>query len=108
MSDIFGLRSVLDLNTQALLDEKRTLAIKETRTGDETKRLKELNAILRDVDVSQMVSDPLYPLFVKNVVRHPKYDQLRNAFLDAEEQETRDRIAEDIVNKMLEAPDAVH
>lgn len=107
MSDVFGLRSVLDLKTQELLDEKRQLAVKDNRNDEETKRLKDLNILLREVDVSQMVSDPLYPIFVKRVVRHPKYDQLRRAFLDAEQKEALEKIADDVL-KELEAPDAVH
>lgn len=103
MSDIFGLRSVLDLETQGLLDEKRQLAIKDKRTDEENRRLKELNQILRDVDVSQIVSDPLYRFFVELVVRHKDYDQLRRVFLDEEMRGLRDEVMKRVADAMREA-----
>lgn len=103
MSDIFGLRSVLDLETQGLLDEKRQLAVKDERTEEENRRLKELNQILRDVDVSQIVSDPLYRFFVELVVRHKDYDQLRRVFLDEEMRGLRDEITKRVADAMREA-----
>lgn len=103
MSDIFGLRSVLDLETQELLDEKRQLAVKDKRTEEENRRLKELNEILRDVDVSQIISDPLYQFFVESVVRHKDYDQLRRVFLDEEMRGLRDEITKRVADAMREA-----
>ncbi len=110
MSDLFGLRSVLDLETQGLLDDKRTLAVKDERTDAETKELKRLNGILEDVDVSLLVADPLYPLFVKWVVRQKGYDRLSEVFLDPELRELQDKIAERAGAKLMEeaADDEVH
>jgi len=103
MSDIFGLRSVLDLETQGLLDEKRQLAVKDERSEEENKRLRELNQLLRDVDVSQIVTDPLYRFFVDLVVRHKDYDQLRRVFLDEEMRGLRDKITKRVADAMREA-----
>lgn len=102
MSDIFGLRSVLDLETQKLLDEKRRLAIKDDRdrTPEETEQLKKLNQQLRDIDVSQMASDPLYPHFVRWVVGHKDYEKLRSVFLDEEQRTLRDKIAQEVAEAL--------
>jgi predicted ATPase len=64
-SEFFGLRSALDRETAALLDEKRRLGAIEGRTRAQEQRLIELNCIIGGLDFTQTVADPLFTDFVK-------------------------------------------
>ena len=64
-SEFFGMRAALDRKTLALLDEKRRLGSLEKRSSRQERRLVELNEILRGLDFTNTVRDPLYSDFVK-------------------------------------------
>jgi hypothetical protein len=64
-SDLFGLRSDLDLETLQLLDEKRDLSVKENLTDEDKRRLSELREALHGLDLSSRVRDPMFRDFVK-------------------------------------------
>ena len=66
-SEVYGLRSELDLETLRLLDEKRALAAKETLTEEERARLRQLDEQLRGLDFTKTVRDPMYkPLTIRH------------------------------------------
>lgn len=66
-SEVYGLRSQLDLYTQEQLDEKRRLATLPERSERQNARLKELATVVDDVDMAATIRDPLYREFVRLV-----------------------------------------
>lgn len=64
-SDFFGLRSALDKETLAKLDEKRVLALKEKKTDEDRRRLAELDNELGRLDFSKSARDPLYLEYIR-------------------------------------------
>jgi predicted ATPase len=69
-SDLFGLRSTLDIPTQRLMDRRRELAAQETLSQEERAELTGLNRQLRDIDFSiSTIQDPLYHDFVLEMTR---------------------------------------
>ena len=101
-SELFGLRSSLDLETLDKLDQKRELAAKESLTPEEKAQLDELNAELGDLDFSRSVRDPLYKPFVEAMVAADEYQQLKKPVLTPEEQQQQElaiRILEEVRRK---------
>ena len=101
-SDIFGLRSTLDLETLRILDEKRILASQPQLSPEQLERLDELNEDLAKLKFTETVPDPLYELFVDKMM------DIERRFageitLSPEELEEREeaalRILEDILNE---------
>ncbi len=68
-SSMFGLRTTLDLPTQALLDERFELAGRETRTEAEEQRLKTLSEQLADSGFAQDFRDDNYYRYVRAVAK---------------------------------------
>jgi Recombinational DNA repair ATPase (RecF pathway) len=64
-NDFFGLKSLLGTEMQNYLEEKRRIVIKEEKNDEDLQRLKELNGILKDIDLTIAFRDPLYNKFVK-------------------------------------------
>jgi predicted ATPase len=92
-SDLFGLRSDLDLETLKLLDEKRELASKEMLSDKDKVRLKELRDELKEVDMSARARDPLYKDFIKAMWANEGFPETQDVVLTAEQQKKRDRLA---------------
>ncbi|CAM2067740.1 AAA family ATPase [Sulfidibacter corallicola] len=65
-SEFFGLPSSLDKKTQALMDERLRLSLKETLTEDDKQRLKELNADLEILQSGISERDPDYVAFLRS------------------------------------------
>ena len=80
-SDLFGLRSDLDLETLKLLDEKRDLATKQQLSDDDKLRLAELRDALKDVDMSARARDPLYRDFIQALWTKGEFQETRDAVL---------------------------
>ena len=68
-SDFFGMRSTLDRETLALLDEKRRLALKQDKTNLDRKKLAELDVQLGKLDFSKAARDPLYLEFINAITK---------------------------------------
>lgn len=68
-SSMFGLRTTLDLPTQALLDERFELAAKPNRTDAEEQRLKQLSEELADSGFAQDFRDDNYYRYVRAVAK---------------------------------------
>lgn len=68
-STMFGLRTTLDLPTQAKLDERFELAAKEHRSDQEDERLKQLVEELADAGFAQDFRDDNYQRYVAAVVK---------------------------------------
>jgi predicted ATPase len=103
-SDMFGLRSTLDLPTLRLLDEKRQLAIKESLTENEKDRLAHLNRELDDnLGITKVIRDPLYQLFVDAWTKQKQVNKSKSEItISKEDRQRRKQIAEEIIKKLIE------
>ena len=101
-SDMFGLRSILDNKTQAVLDKKRELLAKSELTEKDLAKLDEYNEKLRGIDVTLLATDPLYPLFVKTLVSDPDYERVEKILDDYERREEQFTLAKSAAAKLIQ------
>jgi predicted ATP-binding protein involved in virulence len=106
-SDLFGLPTILDKDTQQKLDEKRYLQALQKENNlkpEERERLKDLETELEKYGFSKQQRDPLYQRFLENLYKTP-------ALLDTpkskEEKEAQDKKMISILEELLldEKPD---
>jgi predicted ATPase len=99
-SEVYGLRSQLDLETLQKLEEKRRLAVKEGPLTDrERKRLEDLNKELGGIDLSTVARDPLYDDFVKAMAKlHPEKQE--SVALTREEQKEQEKRAIEVLRRL--------
>jgi hypothetical protein len=96
-SEVYGLRSELDLETLGLLDEKRALAAKATLTDDERARLRELDERLGGLDFTITVRDPMYKRFVEALAERERTEGLQVPVLTMEQQERQKELAREVL-----------
>lgn len=99
-SEVYGLRSELDLETLGLLDEKRALAAKTTLTNDEANKLKELDEQLRGLDFTLTVRDPMYKRFVEAMAAREQEEGLQVPVLTPEQQERQKALARQVLESL--------
>lgn len=98
-SELFGLSSTLDIETERRLFRRNELFVKTPRTQEENAELTRLSAELADLGFSTAdFRDPDYALFVRKMAQHRKF---RKPTLTPEEQAEQDRIADDIISEIL-------
>lgn len=98
-SDVFGLSSTLDPETERRLRRRNDLFVKSPRTSDEESELKRLSAELSDLGFSTAdFRDPDYALFVRKLAQHRN---LRKPELSTAEQAEQDRVADEIIEEIL-------
>lgn len=98
-SDLFGLSSTLDIETERRLFRRNELFVKSPRTPDEDAELSRLSAKLADLGFSTAdFRDPDYALFVQKMAQHRKF---RKPTLTRKEQAEQDRIAGEIIEEIL-------
>ena len=98
-SDLFGLTSTLDTETEHRLFRRNELFVKEQRLPAEDEELSRLSAELSDLGFSTAdFRDPDYALFVRKMAQHRK---LRKPLLTPEERAEQEQIADEIVDKIL-------
>jgi hypothetical protein len=98
-SDLFGLSSTLDIETERRLFRRNELFVKEARTPEENNELSRLSAELADLDFSTAdFRDPDYALFVRKMAQHRRF---RKPTLSPEERDEQDRIADQIIDEIL-------
>lgn len=98
-SDLFGLSSTLDTETERRLFRRNELFVKTPRTPTEDAELTRLSTELADLGFSTSdFRDPDYALFVRKMAQHRKF---RKPALTPEEQAEQDRIADEIINEIL-------
>lgn len=98
-SDLFGLSSTLDTETERRLFRRNELFVKSPRTTEEDAELGRLSSELADLGFSNSdFRDPDYALFVRKMAQHRKF---RKPTLTPEEQVEQDRIADEIINEIL-------
>jgi predicted ATPase len=105
-SELFGLRSSLDLETLHLLDRKRELAAQDSLSSAEKGELDQLNELLGNLDFTRSVRDPLYDLFVKAMAATSEYEQFQKPVLTAEERLEQRELAIRILQDLLEKQSA--
>ena len=100
-SELYGLRSQLDLNTLELLDRKRELATKDSLSPAERDELKELNVQLDARDFSRVTRDPLYKPYVDVMTNLEMRLGLRKPTLTGQEIAERKDLASQVVRELL-------
>ncbi|ELT7226867.1 AAA family ATPase [Vibrio cholerae] len=98
-SELFGLSSTLDIETERRLFRRNELFVKAKRTPAEDAELSRLSTELADLGFSTAdFRDPDYALFVRKMAQHRKF---RKPVLTPEEQAEQDRIADEIISEIL-------
>lgn len=98
-SELFGLSSTLDIETERRLFRRNELFVKVPRTVEEDVELTRLSAELADLGFSTAdFRDPDYALFVRKMAQHRKF---RKPTLSREEQVEQDRVADEIIEEIL-------
>jgi predicted ATPase len=98
-SELFGLASTLDTETERRLFRRNELFVKDPRTAEEDEELRRLSAELADLGFATSdFRDPDYALFVRKMSQHHKF---RKPVLTPEEQAEQDRIADSIIDEIL-------
>jgi len=101
-SELFGLSTTLDLETQKKLDRKRELYLKSLEselTHEENEEMRMLADELGSLDFTRTIRDPLYDKFVRAIMSR---DDFKKPVLTPEERRKQDRIAQEIINEILE------
>jgi predicted ATPase len=99
-SEIYGLRSELDLATTSLLDEKQALAAKGRLTDTDRNRLEEINQALESAGFRTSFRDPMYKTFADAMARAEKKHNLQAPVLTKEQQRKRDALATKIAGQV--------
>ncbi|MCQ4313352.1 AAA family ATPase [Pseudomonas stutzeri] len=98
-SELFGLSSTLDIETERRLFRRNELFVKSPRTPAEEAELSRLSAELADLGFSTAdFRDPDYALFVRKMAQHRRF---RKPVLTPEEQVEQDAIADSIIDEIL-------
>lgn len=98
-SELFGLSSTVDIETERRLIRRNELFVKQPRTVSEDTELLRLSAELADLGFSTAdFRDRDYALFVQRMAKHRK---LRKPALTLEEQAEQGRIADQIIDEIL-------
>lgn len=99
-SEVFGLSTTLDSETQRKLDKKRVLALKPKRTVKDNTELRKLADELSELGFARTTRDPLYDKFINAVITHNEFKQ---QVLTPATRKKQDKIAEDIIDELLKA-----
>lgn len=98
-SELFGLSSTLDIETERRLFRRNELFVRSPRTSAEEAELSRLSAELADLGFSTAdFRDPDYALFVRKMAQHRRF---RKPVLTPEEQVEQDAIADSIIEEIL-------
>jgi len=102
-SELFGLSSTLDIETERRLFRRNELFVKVARTTEEDAELSHLSAELADLGFSNAdFRDPDYALFVRKMAQHRRF---RKPVLTPEEQTEQNAIADSIIDEILREED---
>lgn len=103
-SELFGLSSTLDIETERRLFRRNALFALDERTLAQEDELCRLSAELADLGFSNAdFKDPFYAKFVRSMAKHTKFHK---PILTPEEQAEQDRIADSIIDEILREEDS--
>jgi predicted ATPase len=98
-SELFGLSSTLDIETERRLFRRNELFAIESRTPEQDTELSRLSAELADLGFSNAdFKDPYYVKFVRAMAKHTRFHK---AELTPEEMAEQDAIADQIIDETL-------
>ncbi|MDS1311208.1 AAA family ATPase [Marinobacter xiaoshiensis] len=98
-SELFGLSSTLDTETERRLFRRNELFATDDRNPDQDEELRRLSAELADLGFSNAdFKDPQYAKFVRRMAKHTHFHK---PALSPEEQAEEDRIADEIISDIL-------
>ncbi|WP_339754738.1 AAA family ATPase [uncultured Marinobacter sp.] len=98
-SELFGLSSTLDTETERRLFRRNELFATDDRNPDQDEELRRLSAELADLGFSNAdFKDPQYAKFVRRMAKHTHFHKPR---LSPEEQAEEDRIADEVISDIL-------
>ena len=98
-SDLFGLPTTLDSETQGKLDRKMQLQYKEDRTYEENKELFQLSHELEQLGFSRTTRDPLYGQFLEHLYSRPEF---QDKPITEKERKKMTELMDDILGELLE------
>lgn len=102
-SELFGLSSTLDIETERRLFRRNELFVLSPRSPEEDEELSRLSAELADLGFSTAdFRDPDYAMFVRKMAQHRRF---RKPVLTLEEQAEQDAIADSIIDEILREED---
>ncbi len=100
-SDIYRLRTSLDLPTQELLDEHRRLASKQGKLSrKEIVQFKNCNEKLRRLGITRTIRDPLYERFIEEWSKYEDEIWLKGPDLTPDQRKKQKQLARKIVQKL--------
>jgi len=98
-SDLFGLASTLDAETERRLFRRNELYAKDQRTPAEDEELRRQSEELADLGFSNAdFKDPFYAMFVRKMAKHTRFHK---PVLTQQEQVEQDAIADELVKEIL-------
>lgn len=98
-SELFGLSSTLDSETERRLFRRNALFALDDRTPEQEAELRKLSDELSDLGFATSdFKDPFYAMFVRKMAKHT---QFQKQALTKEEQDEQDAIADDVINEIL-------
>ncbi len=100
-SELFGLRTALDMPTQRKLDEQRVLAAKEHLTYDEREQLSTLTDNLDELGFSLDYDDKIYAAFLKKWFAKEDPGVREQATLTPEQQQERADMIDQIIKELI-------
>lgn len=101
-SEMFGMRSDLDEETLADLDNKiRLIAKEDSLSFEEAQQLEELNNRLEDAGFQKAFSDPYYAAFARAWGRKHSEIMSGTRFLSSEQREEIDRISHELLEEAI-------
>ncbi len=98
-SDLFGLPTTLDPETQDELDRKRQLQFKENRTYEENVELSHLTQELEKLGFTRTTRDPMYDKYIERLFSRPEFQE--KPITDKERKEMLE-LTDDILAEILE------
>lgn len=98
-SDLFGLPTTLDTETQNKLDRKLQLQYKKERTAEENEELSQVTQELEQLGFSRTTRDPLYGQFLEHLYSRPEF---QDKPITDDERKKMTELMDDILEEILE------
>jgi predicted ATPase len=99
-SELFGLDSTVDPETQQMLDRSQELFAKEARSPADQEEMRTLSNDLADLGFSRTIRDPLYEKFVKAISATPEFQR---PVTTPDERRAQDELALKAVREILDS-----